>query len=147
VKGITDFFKSLKPFVGYIAFMIILVLLTAWFTGSSTAKSFEKVIDSRIDERIEIKLNEQVTPALTEINKSLQIINAKLDLSLDTQYKEQILQINVAVEAMKNDPGYVKQENIKAILERWVTLPDLYKTDDVKIRYEIIKRWYEIRVK
>lgn len=132
--------EKVKPVVWYFVSGIVIILITAWFTGSAAANSVDKVIDSRIDARINEKLALEVVPLLKEMN-------AKLDLSLDVQYTEQVRQINKTIEAMKKDPGDVKSENVKVILERWNALPEKYKTDDVKIKYEAIKRWYEGSVK
>lgn len=137
VEGLIE---RVKPVVSYVVGAIILVLVTAWFTGSAAAASVDKVIDTRIDARVNENMAREVLPLLKEMN-------AKLDLSLDVQYTEQVRQINKTVEAMKKDPGDVKTENVKVILERWITLPDKYKTDDVKIKYEAIKKWYEGIVK
>lgn len=137
---VNGLFEKVKQVIVYVVVAFVIILVTAWFTGSAASRSFDAVIDTRIDARINDRLANEVIPILKDIN-------AKLDLSLDVQYTEQVRQINKTVEALKKDPGDIKEENVKVILERWNALPESYKSDEVKIKYEVIRKWYEERVK
>jgi hypothetical protein len=133
---VTGLWGKVKPAIAYITGSILLILCTAWFTGSAASKSVECMIDERIDSRINARIADEVVPMLREIND-------KLDLSLDVQYTEQVRQIKKTVEALKKDPGDVKVENVKVIMERWNSLPEKYKNDEIKVQYEAIRKWYE----
>ena len=131
----TQFCVSIKGVIGYLTSGVVIMLLTAWFTGSAAASTIDKTIDSRIDARIQVQLQTQVTPVLMDIKKSV-------DYLVSISASDYIVAINKQIEKIKSDPDDIKMTDIESILTKWNTFPDNNKTDVLIVKYNIIKDWY-----
>ena len=134
-EKIEQFFSNLKGVIGYFATGVVVMLLTAWFTGSAAANSIDKTIDARIDARVALYSQTQITPVLLDIKKSV-------DYLVSISASDYIVKINKQIEKIKSDPGDIKMVDIEDILAKWSTFPDANKTDALVVKYNVIKAWY-----
>lgn len=133
---VTGLLERVRPVIAYVVGAVVIVLVTAWFTGSAAANSVDKVIDSRIDIRIDARLNEKVVPTLNTINE-------KLDYLVSAQQNQLVFDINKQVSKIKECPADMKRIDVESIMTRWNTFPESLKTDLVKSQYEFVRKWYE----
>jgi len=127
--------ESVKKCSIYLFGGLCIILLTAWFTGSAAAQSLDGVIDTRIDNRINEKMNGEMLPIL----KSIQ---ADLSFLVEASYSDYTSKLIKQVEKIKGDPGDIKVIDIEDVMQKWKTFPDSRKTDDLIMKYEVIKAWY-----
>ena len=128
--------KNIKGTVGYISLCIVLVLVTASFTGTAATTSFNKTIDERIDQRISVKLNESALISMVSD------IKTNVDFLVEASYSDYVVKINKQLEKIKSDPSDIKMVDIEDVLQKWKSFPDSHKTDDLVAKYTIIKEWY-----
>lgn len=134
-KKIAQLFESVKGVIGYLCVGVVVMLLTAWFTGSAAASSIDKTIDARIDARVAAYSQTQITPVLLDIKKSV-------DYLVATSASDYIVKIDKQIEKMRKDPGDIKMADIEDILAKWNQFPDVNKTDVLIVKYNVIKAWY-----
>ena len=114
---------------------IMAVLLTLAFTGSSSAKTLNEAIDARVDQRVTLQMDSVVVPKLEDISK-------KLDVLVASSYQETITSLKKQYSKIQSDPGDIKLEDFEKVFREWKVLPSEYKTDDIIVKYEVLKTWY-----
>lgn len=127
--------NSIKGVIGYLVTGVVVMLLTAWFTGSAAAISIDKTIDARIDARVEARLQSQVAPTLNTIN-------TKLDYIVSISHDQLLFDIKKQCNKIRSTPDDMKKDDIEYIMARWNTYPEEAKTDYIKAQYEFLKAWY-----
>lgn len=133
-ENITELKKlALTLFIG-----VVVVLFTSAFVGGQSAKNVNELIDIRVDQRVDQRINTLIVP-------KLEAISTKLDYLVSVSYDDVIRSINKQVEKIKTDPADIKIADIEQIMRDWLYLPSERKTDDLVMKYEKIKEWYNHR--
>jgi len=129
--------SPLAKFLGVILAVLGIAVYSSWTTKKNITDSIQDYSRYAFKESVIAAINETGLPEQSKEN------NQMLKILVEDNYQETIKQVNKDYEKIgKGDLGDLTKTNLDRLATTWKQLPDEYKTDTLKTKYDYVMSFY-----